>query len=152
MLLAGLISTASKAKKSERTLAETRLEMEVISQCRSGGLEDYKPSRSNTSKMKLEGKLDVVEYSRLNVPESVHMGDPSGGYMLNDHDSYRGLEEVSRCSNKELAVTRELLEKIRSLKEYAVLGKRRSFNTCRVPREWPIIHSSMKNQGTIYRL
>ena len=40
MMLAGLISTASKAKKSERTLAETRLEMEVISQCGSGGFED----------------------------------------------------------------------------------------------------------------
>ena len=31
MLLTGLISTASKAKKSERTLADTRQEMEVIS-------------------------------------------------------------------------------------------------------------------------
>ena len=54
MLLAGLISTASKAKKSERTLADTRLEMEVISQCGSGGLEEYKPSRTNMAKLKLE--------------------------------------------------------------------------------------------------
>ena len=46
---------------------------------------------------------------------------------LNDLDSYRRLEEVRRCSNKKLAVTRELLEKVRSLKEYATLGKRRSF-------------------------
>ena len=61
MLLAGLISTASKAKKSERTLADTRLEMEVISQCGSGGLEEYKPSRTNMAKMKSEGQLDVVE-------------------------------------------------------------------------------------------
>ena len=47
MLLTGLTSTASKAKKSERTLADTRLEMEVISQCGSGGLEEFKPSRTN---------------------------------------------------------------------------------------------------------
>ena len=61
MLLAGLISTASKAKKSERTLADTRLEIEVISQGGSRGLEDYKPSGTNMAKMKLEVQLDVVE-------------------------------------------------------------------------------------------
>ena len=80
MLLAGLISTASKAKKSESTLADTRLEMEVISQCGSGGLEDYKPSDGH-GEVKLEGQLYVVEYSRITVPESVQMGDPAGGYM-----------------------------------------------------------------------
>ena len=42
-------------------------------------------------------------------------------------DIYRRLEEVRRCSNKELTVTRELLEKVRSLKEYGTLEKRRSF-------------------------
>ena len=31
--------------------------------------------------MNLEGQLDVVEYSSITVPESVHMGDPAGGYM-----------------------------------------------------------------------
>ena len=36
MLLAGLFSTASKVKRNERTLADTRLEMEVFSQCGSG--------------------------------------------------------------------------------------------------------------------
>ena len=55
MLLAGLMFTASKARKNERTLADTRLEMEVVSQCGSGGLEDYKPSRTNLATMKLEG-------------------------------------------------------------------------------------------------
>ena len=40
MLLAGLISTDSKAKKNERNLADTRLEMEAISQCGSGELEN----------------------------------------------------------------------------------------------------------------
>ena len=29
--------------------------------------------------MKLEGQLDVVEYSRITVPDSVHVGDPAGG-------------------------------------------------------------------------
>ena len=81
MLLAELISTASKVRRNERTLADTRLEMEVISQCGYGGLDDYKPSRTNMAKMKMEGQLDVFEYSRITVPESVHMGDPAGGYL-----------------------------------------------------------------------
>ena len=68
ILLAGLISTASKARKNERNLA--------ITQCGSGELENYKPSRTNIAKMKLEGQLDVVEYSRITGPESVHMGKP----------------------------------------------------------------------------
>ena len=45
----------------------------------------------------------------------------------NDMDSYRRLEEVRRCSNKELTVTEESLEGIRSLEEYVTLGKRKSF-------------------------
>ena len=36
-----------------------------------GGLDDYRPSRTNMAKMKLEGQLDVVEYSRVTVPESI---------------------------------------------------------------------------------
>ena len=78
MLLVGLISTTSKSKKSARILADTTLKMEVISQCGSGGLDDYKPSRKNMAQMKLEGQLGVVEYSRITVPDSVHMGDPVG--------------------------------------------------------------------------
>ena len=50
MLLAGLTSTATRSKKSARTLADTKLEMEVISQCGSGGLDDYKPSRTNKAR------------------------------------------------------------------------------------------------------
>ena len=92
MLLAGLTTTAMKSKKTARTLADTKLEMEIISQCGSGGLEDYRPSRTNMAKLKLEGQLDVVEYSRVTVPESVHMGDPAGGYveMLKTRNSARG--------------------------------------------------------------
>ena len=92
MLLAGLTRTATRSKKNARTLADTKLEMEVISQCGSGGLDDYKPSRTNMARMKLEGQLDVVEYSRITVPDSVHVGDPAGGYveMLKARNSARG--------------------------------------------------------------
>ena len=92
LLLAGLTTTATKSKKTARTLADTKLEMEIISQSGSGGLDDYRPSRTNIANMKLEGQLDVVEYSRVTVPESVHMGDPAGGYveMLKARDSARG--------------------------------------------------------------
>ena len=92
MLLAGLTTTAVRSKKTARTLADTKLEMEIISQCGSGGLEDYRPSRTNIAKLKLEGQLDVVEYSRVTVPESVHIGDPAGGYveMLKARNSARG--------------------------------------------------------------
>ena len=78
MLLVGLTTTATKSKKNARTLADTKLEMEVISQCGFGGLDHYKPSRTNMARMKLEGQLDVVEYSRITVPDSVHVGHPSG--------------------------------------------------------------------------
>ena len=92
MLLAGLTITATKSKKTARTLEDTKLEMEIISQCGSGGLDDYRSSRTNMARMKLEGQLDVVEYSRITVPESVNMGDPAGGYveMLKARNSSRG--------------------------------------------------------------
>ena len=92
MLLAGLTTTATRLKKNARTLADTKLEMEVITQCGSGGLGDYKPSRTNMARMKLEGQLDVVEYSRITAPDSVHVGDPAGGYveMLKARNSARG--------------------------------------------------------------
>ena len=92
MLLAGLTTTAKRSKKNAWTLADTKLEMEVISQCGSGGLDDYKPSRTNMARMKLEGPLDVVEYSRITVPHSVHIRDPTWGYveMLKARNSARG--------------------------------------------------------------
>ena len=79
MLLACLTSTASKSKKSARTLADTKLEMEVISHGGSGGLDVYKPSRTNMARVKLEGHLGVFQYSRITVPDSVHVGDSAGG-------------------------------------------------------------------------
>ena len=82
---------ATRSKKSARTLADTKLELEVISQCGSGGLDDYKLSRTNMARMKLERQLGVVEYSRITVPGSVHMGDLAGGYveMLKARNSAR---------------------------------------------------------------
>ena len=77
ILLARLTSTISKSRKKERTLTDTKLELDVISKCGSDSLlNDYKPFRTNTAKMKLDGRRDVVEYSRITVPESFHMGDP----------------------------------------------------------------------------
>ena len=81
MLLAGLTSTASKSKKNAQTLADTKLEMEVISQCGSGGIDDYMPSRLNLALMRLEGQFGGVDSSRITIPDSVHMGDPAGDYV-----------------------------------------------------------------------
>ena len=73
-------------------MADTKLEIEVISQCGSGGLDDYKASRNNMARVKLEGQHGAGEYSRITVPDSVHMGDPAGGYveMLNTRNSATG--------------------------------------------------------------
>ena len=46
---------------------------------------------------------------------------------LNDMESYRRLEEVRRYSNRELKVSRELIEAVRGQKDYATLGKLKSF-------------------------
>ena len=46
---------------------------------------------------------------------------------VNDLYSYRRLEEVRRCSYKELTFAKELLERVRSLKEYVTLGKQKTF-------------------------
>ena len=45
----------------------------------------------------------------------------------NNVESYRRLEEVRRYSNKELKVSRELIEAVRGQKDYATLGKLKSF-------------------------
>ena len=44
------------------------------------------------ARVKLEGQLDVVEYSRIKLPESVQMGGPAGNYveMLKVRNSARG--------------------------------------------------------------
>ena len=45
----------------------------------------------------------------------------------NDMESYRKLEEVRRYSNKKLKVSRELIETVRGQKDFATLGKLKSF-------------------------
>ena len=45
----------------------------------------------------------------------------------NNIESYRRLEEVRKCSNKELKVSRESIEAVREQKDYATLGKLKSF-------------------------
>ena len=92
MILAGLTSTATRSEKNARTLADTKLKMEVISQCGYVRLDDKKLSRTNIARMELEGQLGVVEYSRITVSNSVHMRDPAGGYveMLKARNSARG--------------------------------------------------------------
>ena len=45
----------------------------------------------------------------------------------NDMESYRKLEEVRSYSNKELKVSRELIETVRGQKYFATLGKLKSF-------------------------
>ena len=45
----------------------------------------------------------------------------------NDMESYRRLEKVRRYSNKELKVSRELIEAVRGQKDFATLGKLKSF-------------------------
>ena len=134
--------------------------MEVISQCGSGGFDDYKPSRTNMAGMKLEGQLDVVEYSRISVPESVHMGDLAGGYveMLKARNSARGhllawsekqamqeylkeLTENSNLNRKEYSTVMSSEAKEIGLKSYwKSLGGRPSKDTsmrrCMRMRRW----------------
>ena len=45
----------------------------------------------------------------------------------NDMENYRRLDEVRRYSNKELKVRRETIEAVRGQKDYATLGKWKSF-------------------------
>ena len=48
--------------------------------------------------MKMDGQLGVVEYSRITVPDSVHMGDPAVGYveMLKARNSARAPDGLGR--------------------------------------------------------
>ena len=61
--------------------------------------------------MKLEGQLDVVEYSRITVPESVHMSDPAVGYMemVKARNSARGPLMVCRDKQDKLEYLKDLV-------------------------------------------
>ena len=52
---------------------------------------------------------------------------PKPNKEANDMESYRRLEEVRRYSNKELKVSRESIKAVRGQKDYATLGKLKSF-------------------------
>ena len=110
MLLAGLTITATKSKKTARTLEDTKLQMEIISQCGCGGLDDYRPSRTKMARMKLEGQLDVVEYSRITVPGYVEMlkaRNSARGHLMAWSEKramqeyLKGLTENSNLNRKE---------------------------------------------------
>ena len=45
----------------------------------------------------------------------------------NDMESYRKLEEVRRYYNKELKLSRELIEAVKGQKDFATLGRLKSF-------------------------
>ena len=55
-----------------------------------------------------------------------------------DMESYRRLEELRRYSNKELEVSRELIEAVRGQKDYATDIRS---NVCMAYQEWHIIPS-----------
>ena len=38
--------------------------------------------------MKVDGQLDLVEYSRINAPDSVHTGDPAGGCGIAEGEEF----------------------------------------------------------------
>ena len=81
ILMAGLKSASYKTKRSDRTLTEATLEMEILSQCGESTLKDFKPSPMNHGKRSVVGQLDPVEYNRLTVSEAVSIDEPAGGYM-----------------------------------------------------------------------
>ena len=65
----------------------------------------------------LRALLELYQDMPLVIPKK------ESNYM----ESYRRLEEVRRYSNKELKVSRELIEAVREHKDYARLGKMKSF-------------------------
>ena len=81
LLMAGIKSTGYKSKRSDRTLTEATLEMEILSQCRESTMKDFKPSPMNHGKGSVVGQLVPVEYNRLTLSETVSIEEPAGGYM-----------------------------------------------------------------------
>ena len=81
ILKAGLKSASYKTKRSDRTLTEATLEMEILSQCGESTLQDFKPSPMNHGKGNVVGQLVPEEYNRLTMSETVSIDEPAGGYM-----------------------------------------------------------------------
>ena len=93
ILMAGIKSTGSKSKRSDRTLTGATLEMEILSQCGESTMKDFKPSPMNHGKGSVVGQLVPLEYNRLTLSETVSIEEPAGGYMemLEYRNSVRGL-------------------------------------------------------------
>ena len=78
ILMAGIKSTGCKSKRSDLTLTEATLEIEILSQCGESTMKDFKPSPMNHGK---GSQLVPVEYNRLTLSETVSIDEPAGGYM-----------------------------------------------------------------------
>ena len=66
------------SKINGRKWAGTRLESKIN---RQGGSGEYKLSKINAARGKMERQLDLVEYSRIRITDSVHLGNPLAGYL-----------------------------------------------------------------------
>ena len=73
----------------------------------------------------LRALLELFLRARLELYQDMPLLIPSK--ETNDIESYRRLEEVRRYSNKKLKVSRESIEAVREQKDYATLGKLKSF-------------------------
>ena len=81
ILMGGLRSASYKTKRSDRTLTEATLGMEILSQCGEISLRGFKPSSMNHGKGSVVVQLIQVEYNRLTMSETVSIDEPAGGYM-----------------------------------------------------------------------
>ena len=81
------------------------------------------------ARMKLEGQHDVVEYIRITVPDSVHMGDPAGGYVEIEMRKARNSARGHLMAWNEKQAMQEYLKELTensnlNRKEYVLGGKR----------------------------
>ena len=81
ILMAGLKSASYKTKRSDRTLTQATLEMEILSQCGESTPKDFKSSSMNHGEESVVGQLVPVDYNRLTVSETISIDEPAGGYM-----------------------------------------------------------------------
>ena len=81
ILMAGLRSASYKTKRSDRTLTEATLEIEILSQCGGSTLGDYRPFCMNRGKGSVVRQLIPVEYNRLTLSETVPIDERAVGYM-----------------------------------------------------------------------
>ena len=90
-----------------------RIPTPVLEECR----KTIRPGGVDRERNFLRALLELYQDMPLSIPSK----------ESNDKESYRRLEEVRRYSIKELRVSRESIESVRGQKDYATLGKLRSF-------------------------